>query len=71
MKESDLKIEAGFPGRNPGGQQVGIVTAVVRIEHIPTGIVATCKFERSQSKNKRICIAMIEYGLAELGWRDA
>lgn len=67
MNDADLKIESGYP-KHPGGQSVGMPTPAVRVTHVPTGLVAVCDFERSQLKNKRIAMAMIEYGLAELGW---
>lgn len=70
MKPEDLKIEAGYP-KSKGGQTVGMPTPAVRITHIPTGLSATCYFERSQLKNKRICLAMLEYGLAELEWKES
>lgn len=69
MKESDLKIDAGY-SRHPGGQQVTVTTTAVRITHIPTGLTASCDIERSQMKNKAVCLAMIEYGLAELRWKE-
>lgn len=74
MKLEHLKIEAGYrgrPGGHPGGQQCGGPTAAVHITHLPTGLKAECDCERSQLKNKNVCLAMIEYGLAEIGWADA
>ena len=69
MKPEDLKIEAICPVR-PGGQSVGVVDTGVKITHIPTGLSAYCGTERSQQKNKKIAMAMLEWGLAEVGWRD-
>ena len=40
----------------------------VCVEHLPTGLKASCDQERSQLRNKRVAIAMIEYVLAEFGW---
>lgn len=70
MNTEDLKIEAGYP-KGKGGQTAGMPTPIVCVTHIPTGLSATCGFERSQLKNKKICLAMLEYGLAELGWKEA
>jgi len=42
----------------------------VRVTHVPTGLVAVCENERSQLKNKKIALSMIEWGLSELGWRE-
>lgn len=70
MKPEHLKIEAGWHTPNPGGQQVGMPGTIVKATHIPTGLVAQCDCERSQMRNKNICLAMLEYGLAELGWKE-
>lgn len=69
MKVEDLKIEVA-PTIPKGGQTVGIIPTGVRITHVPTGIYAFCEVEISQMKNKNIAMAMVEYGLAEIGWRD-
>lgn len=52
--------------KNHGGQQAGPSELGVTVEHIPTGLSATCKSERSQLKNRNIAISMIEWGLAEM-----
>jgi peptide chain release factor len=52
----------------PGGQQVGISSAV-KVTHEPSGLFAVSGAERSQHRNRRIAQAMVEYGLAELGWK--
>lgn len=70
MKLEHLKIEAGHNPNYTGGQTVGMPTTLVKITHIPTGLVAQSDVMRSQMKNKNVCLAMIEYGLAELGWKD-
>lgn len=71
MKNEHLKIEAGhrFEHR-AGGQTVGNPCPSVKVTHMPTGIIAFCESERSQSRNLRGCKAMIEYGLAEIEWKD-
>lgn len=68
MKDSDLIIEV-VPLLPKGGQHVGIIPSRVQVTHKPTGIIASCGTERSQMKNKNIALAMIEYGLAEIGYR--
>lgn len=70
MNPAHLQIEPSLP-RASGGQQVGLPSSGVRVTHLPTRLVATCECERSQAKNKAVCIAMLEYGLAELGWTEA
>jgi peptide chain release factor 1 len=53
-----------------GGQQVGNLYRGVSVMHKPTGLRAQCDTERSQQRNLQICLAMIEYGLAEIGWKE-
>jgi protein subunit release factor A len=67
VKLEHLKIEAVV--RHPGGgQRVGVTNVGVRVTHVPTGLTAACSTERSQSKNRSIAMAMVEWGLAEVGW---
>lgn len=69
INPSELKIETlDDPTTRKGGQHVGVPVLGVRVTHVPSGIAAECRFERSQYKNKIIATAMIEYGLAELNW---
>lgn len=67
IPDSDLIIET-VPTQSKGGQQVGIIPSRVQVTHKPTGLIASCGTERSQMKNRNIALAMIEYGLAEMGW---
>lgn len=67
LPDSDLIIEV-VPLQPKGGQSVGIIPSRVQVTHRPTGLIASCGTERSQMKNKKIALAMIEYGLAEIGW---
>jgi protein subunit release factor A len=41
---------------------------MVRVTHIPTGIMAQCGEATSQHRNKLIATAMVEYALVELGY---
>lgn len=70
MKDEHLKIEAFNPREKQGGQTVGMVRTGVKVTHIPSGIFAFSEVERSQFKNKKVAMAMVEYGLAEIGWKD-
>ncbi len=65
-----LKIESIC--KRPGGQQAGVINRGVKITHIPTNLSVSCDYDRSQMKNRNICLDMIEYGLSELnmGYSD-
>ena len=68
MTTRNLKIESITPTPT-GGQRVSVVNSGTRITHLPSGLVASCDLERSQSRNKAVCLRMIEQGLADLGWK--
>lgn len=54
--------------RSPGGQHAGSPATSIRITHVPTGLMAQCG-GRSQHKARKVAMAMLEYGLLELGER--
>lgn len=58
----DIEIIHDKP-KNPGGQQVGLVSAQIRLRHIPTGIEVYCNCMRSQMRNRKVCMAMLEEAL--------
>ena len=64
----DFKVEITNPSPR-GGQQAGTPNYHVKVTHTPTGIYAVCMSERSQHRNRNIAMRMVEYGLAEMGWK--
>mgnify|MGYP002141892168 CR=1 FL=1 len=67
MNPAHLSIET-VDHQPPGGQHVGAQIRTIKVSHLPTGLSATCGCERSQLRNRDIARAMIEAGLAQLGW---
>ena len=69
LNPEHLKVTVIDPSPK-GGQTTGLTWYVVEVEHLPTRLIARCGAERSQLKNKKVAMAMIEYGLAEMGWTE-
>lgn len=63
LAECDVQT---FHASGPGGQSVNTSDSAVRLRHRPSGIVVTCRRERSQLLNKRACLARLRVKLAEL-----
>lgn len=56
-----------FRSGKKGGQHVNKTDSAVRLYHRPSGIVVTCQRERSQYRNKMICLEKLRKRLETLG----
>ena len=58
-----------FRASGPGGQHVNKTESAVRLRHLRTGVVVSSQQERSQHRNKGICLAKLRNKIAELNYR--
>src|SRR6185503_20844130 len=68
LRECELET---FRSRGPGGQHVNKTESAVRLTHVPSGIVVISRQERSQHRNKALCLQRLRKKVAQLNYRPA
>ena len=60
-----------FRSSGPGGQHVNKTESAVRLRHVPSGVVVTSQEERSQHRNKALCLEKLRAKVERLNYRPA
>ena len=60
-----------FRSGGPGGQHVNKTEGAVRLRHQPSGVVVSSQQERSQHRNKAICLENLRKRIEGLNHRPA
>jgi len=58
-----------FRSSGPGGQHVNKTESAVRLRHLPSLIVVTSQQERSQHRNKALCLRKLREKIEKLNYR--
>ncbi len=64
INPADLKIDT-YRASGAGGQHVNTTDSSVRMTHVPSGIIVASQIDRSQHKNREICLGMLKARLYE------
>jgi len=60
-----------FRSSGPGGQHVNKTESAVRLRHFPSGVAVTSQQERSQHRNKALCLQKLRKKIEKLNHRPA
>jgi peptide chain release factor 2 len=66
LRECDVDT---FRSSGPGGQHVNKTESAVRLTHLPSGVVVTSQQERSQHRNKALCVQKLRERIEKLNYR--
>lgn len=65
---AECEVET-FRSSGPGGQHVNKTESAVRLRHKPSGLVVSSQEERSQYRNKQICLRKLRRKVETLNHR--
>ena len=68
LRECEIQT---FRSSGPGGQHVNKTESAVRLRHLPSGVVVTSQQERSQHRNKALCLQRLRRKVAQMNYSPA